>query len=260
MRLRYGPPTDLDDDFAGIVGRTKDLHSITRSTVPLLAWWRDYASEQLLPGVDLSSAVARFEYAVAARCAACGERAGKGKVSMTDVMVTHDARAVAIEGKYTEPRYDTVEVWRARGKDRDNRDRVRDHWCHVIEDFTGAEIDRAKVGGLVYQTLHRTASACSAAPRGGVAHVMYLAFVERDAHRNDYEKDLDAAARVLDPKGKLQFSVTSVPTAKGDDFGHVAAHLEAEETNERRMELMAEALVSKLDLYRFEEPARVRIR
>lgn len=67
MRLRYGPPTD-DDDFTGIVGRTKDLRTITRSTVPLLSWWRDHAKQNLLPGVDLSSALARFEYAVPARC------------------------------------------------------------------------------------------------------------------------------------------------------------------------------------------------
>lgn len=258
MRLRYGPPTDVDDDFAGIVGRTKDLHTITRSTVPLLSWWRDHAQDKLLPGVDLSSAVARFEYAVPARCRACGSSAGRGKASMTDVMVSIDDQAIAIEGKYTERRYDTVDAWLKKGKNRPNRDKVLSHWRHVIEAFTDAQVDHAKLGSVVYQALHRTASACAATPRGGVAHVMYLAFVDPGTN-SDYAKDLGIAARVLDSRQRMKFTVVTVPTSKGDDFNDVAELIKAESTDEDRAELLADALVSRRDIYRFGEPTRLPI-
>jgi hypothetical protein len=262
VRLRYGPSTDVDDDFAGIVGRTKDLHTITRSTAPLLLWWRDHAQEKLLPAVDLSHALARFEYAVPARCEACGEGAGRGKASMTDVMVSIDDHAIAVEVKYTEPRYETVAAWRKKGRDGDNRDRVIGHWRHLIEAFTEAQIDRASLDGLVYQTVHRTGSACAAAPTDGVAHVMYLAFIEwrADAGPTDYVSDLGAAARVLDPQQRMRFTVVTVPTTKGDAFHHVAELLNAEATDEHRAELLADALVSRREIYRFGEPGRFRVK
>lgn len=257
IKLRYGPPTDLDDDFAGIVGRAKDLHTLTRSTVPLLAWWRDNAMTKLLPGIDLSNAVARFEYAVPARCASCG---GRGKASMTDVMVVLDDQAIAIEGKYTEPRYSTVDRWLKMGKDRENRNRVLQHWCHLIEHVTAAQIDQSALGGLVYQVVHRTASACAAAPPGGVAHVMYLTFVEPRVDNNDYVKDLDLAASTLDPKQRMKFTVVTVPTSRGDDFDQVSQLVDAEATDADRVDVLAEALVSKREIYRFEEPTRISIR
>lgn len=255
MKLRYGPPVDEEDDFVGIVGRTKDLHTITRSTVPLMAWWRDDAQEKLLPGTDLSNAIARFEYAVTARCASCG---GKGKSSMTDVMVQLDDQAIAIEAKYTEPKYESVNSWRKKGKDPANRERVLKHWCHLIENLTGVSIE-ADLGGLVYQTVHRAASACAATPRGGVAHVMYLAFRRDGDAGSDYEGDLREAARVLDPQKKMSFSVVTIPTSQGRDFNSVAEFIEAATTDDDRVEVLADALLSKCALYQFGEPVRVRI-
>lgn len=256
MRLRYGPPIDVDDDFAGIVGRTKDLHTITRSTIPLLAWWRDNAQEKLLLGTDLSNAIARFEYAVSARCASC---CGRGKPSMTDVMVLLDDQAIAIEAKYTEPKYESVDSWRRRGKDPENRERVLRHWCHLIENFSAVRIDQAKVGGLVYQTLHRAASACAAAPRGGVAHVMYLVFGREVEPAHDYEADLREAARALDPEKKMTFSLLRIPTSRGPEFNSIAGLLKTATTDEDRVEVLTDALVSKCDIYRFGEPVRTRV-
>lgn len=256
MKLRYGPPVEADDDFAGIIGRTKDLHTITRSTVPLMAWWRDEAHEKLLPGEDLSNAIARFEYAVPAGCPSCG---GKGKASMTDVMVQLDDQAIAVEAKFMEPKYESINSWRKKGKDPENRASVLKHWCHLIENFTGGSID-ADVSGLVYQTLHRAASACAAAPRGGVAHVMYLVF-RRDGHlANDYVADLREAARVLDPQERMSFSAVSVQTSHGRDFNGVAELIKAATTDDDRVEVLADALLSGCAIYKFGEPVRVRIR
>jgi hypothetical protein len=136
---------------------------------------------------------------------------------------------------------------------------VLGHWRHVIEAFTAAQIDDANLDGLVYQTLHRAASACAAAPRGGFAHVMYLVFAEHRANASEYVNDLGAAARVLDPQKRMQFSVVTVPTAMGDDFNHVAALLEAETADQHRVEVLGDALVSRREVYRFGEPVRFRI-
>jgi hypothetical protein len=126
----------------------------------------------------------------------------------------------------------------------------------VIEAFTAVQINDANLDGLVYQTVHRAASACAAAPRGGGAHIIYLAFVESGAGTNDYVNDLRVAARVLDPQKRMHFSVVTVPTTKGDDFHHVVDLLNAEATEEHRVELLADALVSRRDIYRFGEPVR----
>src|SRR5437763_133108 len=121
---------------------------MTRSTVPLLAWWREYGERLAVPDIDGTDAIARFEYSVPARCPECG---GKGKDSFTDVMVLDRRGATAFEAKYTEPRYVHVDKWRSAGGDRINRERVLAHWCHLVENYTSAVIDRSALGPLVYQ-------------------------------------------------------------------------------------------------------------
>lgn len=256
MKLRYGRSTDVDHDFNGIVGRTKDLHTITRSTIPLMSWWRDKADVQLLPGADLANSIARFEYSVPARCATCG---GTGKPSMTDVMVHLEGQAIAIEAKYNEPKYESVDLWRSKGKDPKNRQCVLGHWCHLIEDFTSARIDRAMLGSLVYQTVHRSASACAATPPGGAARVMYMVF-GRDEHAgHKYEADLRVSATVLDPQRKVQFSILTIPTMRGRDYERVAKLMSDALTDEERIDAMANALTSQCAIYEFDEPVHVRI-
>ena len=162
------------------------------------------------------------------------------------------------EGKYTEPRYENVGLWRRKGKNIQNRERVLAHWCHLIEDYTGTKIEHAQLGGLVYQTLHRTASACAAAPRGGSAEVLYLVFDEK-ASSSDYAGDLLAAAQVLDPGKRIRFTLLSIPTSHGDDHNEIARLIDAATNDEERIEIVAEALTSKREIYRFEEPRRTQV-
>lgn len=257
MRYRYGAPADSDEDFASIVARTKDLQTITRSTVPLLAWWRDYALTELAPGVDLSRGTARFEYAVTATCTACNS---KGKASMTDVMLLLADRSIAIEGKFTEPRYERVDSWRRKGKDPANRNRVLGHWCHLIHGHTGTAIDQAKLDTVVYQTIHRVASACAAAPRGGDAEVLYLVFHDAAGAVKEYAADLAIASQILDPDNRITFSLVEIPTSKGRHFVDVAGLVDSALDDEERSEILAEALVTRREIYCYGEPRRKRIR
>jgi len=178
---------------------------------------------------------------------------------MTDVMVLADGQAIAIEAKHTEPKYDTIGAWLKKGRDRENRAKVLNHWRHLIEAVTDTRVDQTNFGSVVYQTLHRTASACAATPQGGVAHVMYLAFVEPGSNI-DYAKDLWLAATVLDPGQRMEFTLVTVSTSKGDHFNNVAELMNAAASDEDRVEILADALVSRRDLYRFGEPKRFPIR
>jgi hypothetical protein len=88
---------------------------------------------------------------------------------------------------------------------------------------------------------------------------MYLAFVEPGA-KVDYAKDLRLAARVLDPAERMLFTLVTVSTAQGEHFNEVDELMKAETTDEGRVEVLADALVSGRKLYRFDEPTRSPVR
>ena len=87
----------------------KEFDSPTRSTIPLLEYWRNPAprlqelSEAL--GFSLPSRVQlNFEYTVS-------PPRGRGKASHTDLMIVSPEIAIAIEAKWTESRYEKVRDW-----------------------------------------------------------------------------------------------------------------------------------------------------
>ena len=249
--MNYGVGTPQVSDFTGVVERANDLQRLTRSTVPLLCWWRDNGAKLALPNED-GSALACFEYPVPARCNTCG---GRGKDSFSDVMVTTEGAAVAFEAKFTEPRYETVTNWMAKDSGNGNRARVASHWLHLIGAYTGTTPEIDAIGQVVYQMLHRTASACAVAESKRRAGVTYLVFDGGHGQQVDYTADLTLAARTLDPKAKMDFSVVSVPTRRGPAFAGVEARLTAAENDAEAAELIADAIVTG-GLYDFERPIR----
>ena len=82
-----------------------------RSTVPLVDYWRD---PELRLGALWDQLHVRqsgdtdmhFEHEVPVQL-------GRGKSSFTDLMIFTDSVAVAIEAKFTEPRYESVATWLA---------------------------------------------------------------------------------------------------------------------------------------------------
>src|SRR5690348_8836983 len=102
------PATSVD----GLIGAlpTGALASPRRSTVPLLDYWRSPEARI----VDLYRRVGILEPPVEARLHfeyAVPVRAGRGKPSFTDLMIVSTGAAVAIEAKFTEPRYESVGAW-----------------------------------------------------------------------------------------------------------------------------------------------------
>jgi hypothetical protein len=143
-----------------------EFKSPTRSTVPLLsllkhggAVWKCIADELT---DDASSIRAHLEFQVQSP-------GGRGKPSHTDLMLLAGEHTVAIEAKWTEPRYEIVGKWRST----QNRREVLDGWLSLIQPFALVPLRSDNVASAVYQMVHRAASACH---DGRIPKLVYLQF------------------------------------------------------------------------------------
>jgi hypothetical protein len=171
MSLRFGDRAM--PDYASLVAAypAEELASPTRSTVPLLAFWAQPESRFAELGArlglpELSPPQFCFEFPVPVR-------QGSGKPSFTDLMVLGESAAVAIEGKYTEPPYETVEAWLG-STPSSNRQAVLAGWLQLIAEAVGVNLGVGTVGSYPYQLIHRTASACQ--PSASHRWVVYQLF------------------------------------------------------------------------------------
>jgi hypothetical protein len=211
MRLTYG--TRQLDSFSELVARIPDsqLEKLTCSTVPLMAWWRDETNLQALREAlrlpALSRGEACFEHTTAFSCSNCTSP-GTGKVSCTDVMLDLGTDVVAIEAKHTERLYPTVAEWMGTPPSRNKEDVLR-HWLSCC---IGADLEPAARADLVYQMVHRTASACAlAATRNARPHVVHLLFGSE--HAEEYqEASQRLTQRLLARSPQIRFAVLNVPT------------------------------------------------
>jgi len=140
----------------------------------------------------------------------------EARASETDLMITAPAVALAIEAKWSESRYDTVAEWRQKVS-RGNL--ALDHWLKLIEPFS--EAASHDVNDLIYQMLHRCASACAAAGTEGTAGLVYQVFTGGPHQGDFYEEDLKSFVRVIRPKLNLRVAlqrVEATPTAQYRDL------------------------------------------
>lgn len=146
-----------------------EFASPTRSTVPLLSWLKH---EPLMVSALLhymampDNCEFHLEYQVK-------PPEGKGQASHTDLMVIDDKSALAVEAKWTEPRYEPVEEWLSAGSNRSNRESVFNGWLSLIQKHASKTLDIGAFKDAVYQMVHRAASACATGSKPGLA---YLAF------------------------------------------------------------------------------------
>ena len=189
-------------DFASLVSAysSKELASPTRSTVPLLAFWAQ-------PEARLAEFSGRLGLAGVSQCQLCFEypvpvQQGSGKSSFTDLMILSESAAVAIEAKFTEPEYETVETW-LRTSASQNRQAVLAGWLQLIARAIGIDLNASAVAGYPYQLVHRTASACH--PRASHRWVVYQLFSEK--RLSYYRNHLANLSRALGGQSVLRFGV-----------------------------------------------------
>lgn len=147
----------------------KEFRSPIRSTIPLLALLKspNAALSELLSATGMTSTPAiHLEYPIA-------PPAGKGIPSHTDAMLLDGDSALAIEAKWTEPRYDTVRAWLQKGGDSLNRQTVLQGWLSCLQNFAQEPLNLTNTSEVVYQMLHRAASACATLRK---PKLLYLCF------------------------------------------------------------------------------------
>ncbi len=170
----YGRPprrdarcVDVIDAFAA----RESLKSARTSSLPLVQFWND---DEKLPNRVTSisedcnnleilseDSTLCFEYAVPVG-------GGRGKASMTDLMIITRDHAIAIEAKFTECKknYETIDDWLKKGN-KSNKMKVLQGWLdYILAHDKTLQIKEAEglIGkGIPYQMLHRIASACKVA-------------------------------------------------------------------------------------------------
>ena len=226
-----------------------EFKNLTRSTLPLLAWWKNKAAALALIGEkcgfdDLTDASVSFEFPTLS--------AGPhDKASYTDVMVESLSTAIAIEGKWTEPRYETVAKWSEQGN-MANRKKVLSHWVDLIRNRAG-DLQPSAVEMISYQMIHRTASAC--ARSGKLPVVLYQVFRDQK-HVSDYTNDLQQLAKALG-QTNVQLWLAEIPLRLTEQYRRMESEIAAS-APEQRSALIREAL-HKTELFSFGDPAFIRV-
>jgi hypothetical protein len=145
-----------------------------------------------------------------------------GNPSQTDAMVISDKVVMAVEAKWTEPRYETV-AKRLSKLEADGADpRVTlNGWLQHLQPFATHRLQTGDFTDIVYQVLHRAASACAMA----TAHrcqprLVYLHFypspLKNSATTDQYISDLGHLHTLLGSPAEVEFTVVEMrlhPTA-----------------------------------------------
>ena len=205
------------------------VNSYRTSSIPLAEFWQPENLETLtqrlaprLPGLDCHRALKFFEFPTEP------VTNGKllGRASMTDLMLMDGGYQIAIEAKYTEysrmPN-ETGEEWmRKPGAVFHTRRHVAKCWLRYIQeagctDLRGTQRVYDTLGGISYQFLHRTASACfkTNGPEGHKPVLIYQLFFDANdpVSREDrvaFEMELKKWAEMLRLKN-MKFLIMSVP-------------------------------------------------
>lgn len=147
----------------------KEFRSPTRSTIPLLSLLNspNAALSELLSATGMTSSPAiHLEYTVP-------PPAGKGIPSHTDAMLLDGDSALAIEAKWSEPRYPTISEWLQKGGNSLNRQTVLQGWLSCLQNFSQEPLTLNNTSEVVYQMVHRAASACATVRK---PKLLYLCF------------------------------------------------------------------------------------
>jgi hypothetical protein len=169
MNVHYDKEIISAIDKAVTMYGEKEFQSPTRSTVPLLSWlkYEQTMVSLLLREIGMSrDCNMHLEYTVA-------PQRGKGVASHTDLMVISRESSFAVEAKWTEPRYETVGEWLKKGSNPLNRHDVLTGWLGLLQKHSQRPLNVGDFSDIVYQMVHRAASACEA---GGNPRLAYLVF------------------------------------------------------------------------------------
>ncbi|MGC1816596.1 MAG: hypothetical protein WA900_02950 [Casimicrobiaceae bacterium] len=147
-----------------------------------------------------------------------------GNPSQTDAMVLSATSAVAVEAKWTEPRYETVST-RLKGRvaalSKEDPHNVKLHetsqraviqaWLDLLQPLSRGQIQIEDVGDVVYQVIHRAASARATSRNPRLVYLHFRSSPAIGAAASDYRNDLDRLHAVLGHPPDFPFYVVDLP-------------------------------------------------
>jgi len=223
-----------------------EFDSPYRSTVPFLHYWRNserrLAEYEAIVGKKFGTKVClSFEYCVEVI-------RGTGRPSQTDLMILSDDIAIAVEAKYTEPPYDTVEKWLGNSE---NRMMVLEGWVELIKQGTGSNNIRiVQILDLPYQMIHRCASVF--APNAKCRMLVYQCFdLDREKTRY-YGEHLSKLKSVLHEGDNPKMYLINIPIVEKS-----AAYSDLQEwwdSGERKLGREVGSLIRNGNFLKFGEP------
>lgn len=158
MTIHFGNPKPVQSvsDAVSLYG-VKEFDSPTLSTIPMLSLLIHAPTvfDDVIKRIDFPSNHDRYlEYTVAPQY-------GRGKASHTDLMLKSGQKGLAIEAKWTESMYPTAGKWLGQGNNKSNKTKVLSWWLKLLNDRTGQKLTASDVHDVIYQMIHRAASAAT---------------------------------------------------------------------------------------------------
>ena len=204
IELYYGKSGKNDYNTIIDMFPKNSINSVRTSSLPLLAFWKETNSrlKELLNSLQIENKEKFslcFEYPTSS--------GGKGKASMTDLMIFSNSKKLAIEAKFTEigEQYELIRNWIVKGN-KENRKEVLTKWIDIVKPFSQTELNIERMESIPYQFLHRTASACD---KFTYAFVIYQIFFDSETEKflQRFKEKLKQAKEIINPNQKLKFYV-----------------------------------------------------
>lgn len=206
-------------NFSGLVSsyRPDEFASPTRSTVPLLAMVRD--APQMLADLleqlgSTKSSELHFEYTVQSP-------RGRGRPSHTDVMAISGHSRLALEFKWTEPRYETVHQWLGQDPEPPNKAERLAGWLSLLQRQAIHRLRLEDFYPAVYQMVHRAASACESQGRAGLGYVIFRRADSKADVCDEYLSDLRLLRGLLGGCPDFPFHLVEVTVAPTSRFEQI---------------------------------------
>ncbi|HBN74721.1 MAG TPA: hypothetical protein DD473_02640 [Planctomycetaceae bacterium] len=256
MTIHFGNP-DKPDTIQDAIGRynNSEFRSITRSTIPMLSLlahepkvFQNLVGETKLP-IHYHT---YLEYTVSPKL-------GRGKASHTDVMLIDGNASLAIEAKWIEGMYPKVQDWISQGSNEQNRKDVLKGWVDCLGNHLGQELNPDDFHGVIYQMIHRAASAVVAGKKPSVAYFCFkMKSFTRGAKIEQIEQRLTELWILLGQPENFPFFVAEIEIKEEDAYKNLQEEAKTK-SKEEISELVIAALQDNESLFTFLPKPVVRI-
>ena len=137
-------------------------------------------------------------------------------------MAVSDMNALAIEAKWTEPRYETVRQWLV-NKGTNAQD-VLSGWLNALQPHARHPLLTAAFSDAVYQMIHRAASACVAGSNPKMAYLVFEPSPDlRTASSRQIEADLRHLRGLLGNPKSFPFFLIEISLSQALGFQKIAS-------------------------------------